>query len=170
MKNRWKSLHMKGIFIVLALCLFSSIVHFLISTKWKTVEISKPWKLFEPFKVKRQSCLPSYEGNIPIQTQTKRDVIDLLEKQNIVTSGEEFQGLKIRQFPKYELLFEGRSFQAFSNEDLNVIQESNKFDCEKWGVMTTIFDPPSESLRRFMYRKDWCVVIVGDKGRPLVEV
>ena len=41
-------------------------------------------------------------------------------------------------------------------------------NCTKWGVVTTIFGPePSEAVRRFLYRrKNWCVVVVGDKGRP----
>ena len=41
-----------------------------------------------------------------------------------------------------------------------------RFDCKKWGVVTTIFEPPSEAVRRFLYRKEWCLVIVGDKGKP----
>ena len=32
-------------------------------------------------------------------------------------------------------------------------------------MVTTIFGP-TESVRRFLYRKDWCIVIVGDKDKP----
>ena len=47
----------------------------------------------------------------------------------------------------------------------------NVFDfsqCQKWGVVTTIFgEAPSEAVRRFLYRRSkWCVVVVGDKGKP----
>ena len=40
--------------------------------------------------------------------------------------------------------------------------------CKKWGVVTTIFGTaPSEAVRRFLYRRNnWCVVVVGDKGKP----
>ena len=43
--------------------------------------------------------------------------------------------------------------------------------CRKWGVVTTIFGPhPSEAIRRFLYRKNrWCVVVVGDAGKPKVR-
>ncbi len=40
--------------------------------------------------------------------------------------------------------------------------------CEKWGVMTTI-SSMSESVRRFLYRMDWCVVVVGDLEKPEVR-
>jgi hypothetical protein len=41
--------------------------------------------------------------------------------------------------------------------------------CDKWGVMTTIVSPPPESVRRFMYMADWCVVVVGDLDKPQVN-
>ena len=41
---------------------------------------------------------------------------------------------------------------------------------DKWGVVTTIFEPPSEAVRRLMYRKGWCVVVAGDKGKPSLKV
>ena len=41
-----------------------------------------------------------------------------------------------------------------------------RFKCKKWGVVTTIFEPSSEAVRRFLYRKQWCLVVVGDKGKP----
>lgn len=41
--------------------------------------------------------------------------------------------------------------------------------CDKWGVMTTVTEPPAESIRRFLYMKDWCVVVVGDLGKPQVS-
>ena len=45
---------------------------------------------------------------------------------------------------------------------------NNFSSCKKWGVVTTIFGTaPSEAVRRFLYRRsNWCVVVVGDKGKP----
>ena len=75
-----------------------------------------------------------------------------------VTSGQEFNGKRFRTF---------QGVKRFENvEDLEVKQQrKSKWNCSKWGVVTTIF-PPSESVRRFLYRDDWCVVVVGDKDKP----
>ena len=40
--------------------------------------------------------------------------------------------------------------------------------CDKWGVMTTI-SPASEAVRKFLYKPDWCVVVVGDLEKPQVS-
>ena len=37
--------------------------------------------------------------------------------------------------------------------------------CDKWSVVTTIFEP-SEAVRRQAALKDWCLVVVGDKKGP----
>ena len=37
--------------------------------------------------------------------------------------------------------------------------------CRYWAVTTTIFGP-TEAVRRFLYKTNWCVVIVGDQGKP----
>ena len=78
-----------------------------------------------------------------------------------VTSGQEFNGKRFRTF---------QGVKRFENaEDLEVKQQrKSKWNCSKWGVVTTIF-PPSESVRRFLYRDDWCVVVVGDKDKPQVR-
>ena len=97
----------------------------------------------------------------------------VLEKQNLVTSGKIFKGDKIREFPKNEIKFRGKICGKLSEKDANTLKETrkqNKYSCEKWAVVTTIFEPPSEAVRRFMYRRDWCVVVVGDKGKPLSKV
>ena len=77
-----------------------------------------------------------------------------------VTSGQEFSGEKIRSF---------NGAKKFENVEkwIGKKPQPSKWNCEKWGVVTTIF-PPSESVRRFLYRKDWCVVVVGDKDKPKV--
>lgn len=72
---------------------------------------------------------------------------------NIITS-EVF-----RNFPSRNIKF--RSGYIQSNR-----KEQNQLEaCEKWGVLTTIFKP-SEAVRRMLYLRDWCLVIVGDKGKP----
>ena len=78
-----------------------------------------------------------------------------------VTSGHEFSGEKFRTF-------EGeRKFQNDARLTRKKPRKS-KWQCVKWGVVTTIFSP-SESVRRFLYRKDWCIVVVGDKNKPKVS-
>ena len=78
-----------------------------------------------------------------------------------VTSGQEFNGRKFRSF---------RGTIRFENVDHFVVKEQQKsaWNCTKWGVVTTIF-APSESVRRFLYRHDWCVVVVGDQDKPKVR-
>ena len=78
-----------------------------------------------------------------------------------VTSGQEFNGRKFRSF---------RGTIRFENVDQFVVKEQQKsaWNCTKWGVVTTIF-APSESVRRFLYRHDWCVVVVGDQDKPKVR-
>ena len=91
------------------------------------------------------------------------------EKQNLATSGKTFRGEKTREFPEDKIKFRGKTAGTISEseiEALNNLQSNRSLGCEKWGVVTTIFEPPSEAVRRFMYRKDWCVVVVGDKGKP----
>ena len=80
-----------------------------------------------------------------------------------------FKGEKIREYPKHEIQFKGLTAGVLSGNDKGILyefQKQNKYGCEKWGVVTTIFEPPSEAVTRFMHRNDWCVVVVGDKGKP----
>ena len=79
-------------------------------------------------------------------------------------SGQEFNGLPFRNFPQH--------LRKFHNETIIKSKKmpDSKWNCTKWGVVTTIFAPPKqEAVRRFLYRKDWCVVVVGDKNRPKVS-
>ena len=80
------------------------------------------------------------------------------------TSGILFSGDKIREFDKTRIRFKGKSIINLSNINTSDGEFRKRFNCSKWGVVTTIFDPPSEAVRRFLYRKNWCVVVVGDKG------
>ena len=88
------------------------------------------------------------------------DNLELKRILSNVTSGQEFSGEKIRNFTG------AKKFANIENW-IGKKPQISKWNCEKWGVVTTIF-PPSESVRRFLYRKDWCVVVVGDKTKPKV--
>ena len=50
------------------------------------------------------------------------------------------------------------------NNDLQ-LQPNNKLNCSQSGVLTTIFSP-TETVRRFLYKPDWCIVVVGDANGP----
>ena len=71
-------------------------------------------------------------------------------------SGLVFGGQRIRKFPLKKQRHKGSHI-------LSSRLNATSGDCTKWGVMTTIHAPPSESIRRFLYLKEWCVVVVGDK-------
>ena len=89
---------------------------------------------------------------------------------NPATSGNLFLGEVIRQFPESKIRFKGKISDLGDDIGVGTVDQSqmsvSKFDCRKWAVMTTIFEPPSEAVRRFLYRRKWCVVVVGDKGKP----
>ena len=80
------------------------------------------------------------------------------------TSGKEFSGEKFRTFPNHRRKFTDN--QLVKKVKRNDYHSKN---CTKWAVVTTIFSPPQESVRRFLYRPDWCVVVVGDKNKPKVS-
>ena len=83
------------------------------------------------------------------------------------TSGKEFSGDRVRTFPKNRRKFtDDMNFELKNNHVM--MKMSNTRNCTKWAVVTTIFSPPQESVRRFLYRLDWCIVIVGDKSKPKV--
>lgn len=85
---------------------------------------------------------------------------------NSATSGNLFSGKKIRYFPDDQIRFKGKMAPTEVTKEEEMDNNKNKFECTKWAVVTTIFEPPSEAVRRFLYRKDWCVVVVGDKEKP----
>ena len=76
-------------------------------------------------------------------------------KSMLASSGTLFNGKVIRQFPKSDIMFNQVVYQDLSWTDKPKL-------CSKWGVITTIFAPPSEAVRRFSYQSDWCLIIVGD--------
>ena len=89
---------------------------------------------------------------------------------NLATSGSVFSGKKIRKFPESKFRYRGKTIQVrkLSEETVSSKLKNGEFNfnCTKWAVVTTIFEPPSEAVRRFLYRKEWCVVVVGDKEKP----
>lgn len=80
------------------------------------------------------------------------------------TTGKEFDGQKFRTFDK-KLVADFAVGAIFSDDSIE--KYAGKM-CEKWAVMTTITSPASEALRRFLYKMDWCVVVVGDINGPQV--
>ena len=88
--------------------------------------------------------------------------IQPLKVQN-AASGRVFSGEKIRWFDRTKAKFNRKSIPVYSQMPYKY---KGRFNCSKWGVVTTIFEPPSEAIRRFLYRKNWCVVVVGDRGMP----
>ena len=84
-----------------------------------------------------------------------------IENLSAVTSGIEFDGSSFRKFPK--------NLRKFYKQKDVIVKKSPKsiWKCKKWAVATTIFKP-AEAMRRFLYRKDWCLVVIGDQDKPKV--
>ena len=80
------------------------------------------------------------------------------------TSGQEFSGVPFQTFPLDKYRFRGHKYSSSSIKTRRKVA----LMCTKWGVVTTIF-APQESVRRFLYKQDWCIVVVGDKDRPKVS-
>ena len=96
----------------------------------------------------------------------------------LASSGNIFKGKRVRQFPKSDYRYSeinnseygkrykkrqrvaGKSHAGIDSFHGDV---TSRPLCRKWGVLTTIFSPPSEAVRRFAYLDQWCLVIVGDR-------
>ena len=89
---------------------------------------------------------------------------------SMATSGNVFAGKRIRQFPKDKIRYKGKLTPNFDANELkpsaSTTRVNSRLDCKKWAVVTTIFSPPSEAVRRLLYRKEWCIVVVGDRDKP----
>ena len=96
-----------------------------------------------------QSQFGQNEAKSEAETDTKLKPV-------LASSGKLFSGEVIRQFPKGEAKFTNLTYEMFHAD-----KEGPK--CTKWAVLTTIFSPPSESIRRFLYQSQWCVVVIADK-------
>ena len=80
------------------------------------------------------------------------------------TSGKLFSGQTKQEFPKHLIKF----VQLASVSDIKiskVLDSSTLKSCEKWSVVTTIFEP-SDSILKQATLEDWCMVIIGDKKSP----
>ena len=88
--------------------------------------------------------------------------------QHDAVSDNKFFGSKIRTFDHKKLKFRGLLVKESLYRDMGdkSSQPERVFSCKKWAVVTTIFEPPSEAVRRFLYKTDWCVIVVGDKEMP----
>ena len=98
---------------------------------------------------------------------------DLGAGYSLPLSGKLFKGDKIREFPRKDIKFAGKSAPKLDSKDIYTLEKDRlnyKYNCDKWAVVTTVFEPPTEAVRRLMYRNDWCVVVAGDKGKPSLEV
>ena len=71
-----------------------------------------------------------------------------------------FSGNAVRAFPPEKVKFE--SFQLPTRDKTSARSEPW---CERWAVVTTILEP-SDTVRRQVRLKDWCLVIVADLKGP----
>ncbi len=100
--------------------------------------------------------------------------------QHLVLSRQDFPAQKIREFPcdsknendwkNFDEVKEGilSNFDEVKEGILSIHDFQEKL-CDKWVVIATISNV-SEAVRRFFYKPDWCVVVVGDLGRPKVNL
>lgn len=106
-------------------------------------------------------------------------------------TGSRFTGNRIRTFSKFVFRQKGIDNPLGARDDKtlnaghvshvgheghvghagNVVQDvhvEHGAACDNWGVMTTINSPPTEAVRRFLYKPDWCIVVVSDLNKPKV--
>lgn len=81
-------------------------------------------------------------------------------------TGHQFTGEKFRTFSEFMFQDEAKTLSLASS----TLQNVSKTNCKKWGVLTTIMSPPTEAIRRFLYKQDWCVAVVADLNRPKVRI
>jgi hypothetical protein len=102
---------------------------------------------------------------VPVRHHLGASVKRLIE-QHPAATGKEFSGEKIRTFLESDLKVQLKFTNDFLDE-----KESKRYAknmCDKWGVLTTI-SAPTEAVRRFLYKPDWCIVVVGDLQKPKVS-
>ena len=71
------------------------------------------------------------------------------------TGGHVFTMQSIREYT-------GERLDHRSTPDLFVAPDESSM-CERWAVLTSIFDP-TETVRQLGEMEEWCVVVVGDKN------
>ena len=77
------------------------------------------------------------------------------------TSGKLFKGEKLRKY--YERKFRGQKSLSSSFKIDEIVAKNLK--CDRWSVVTTIFEP-SEAVKKQALMNDWCLVVVGDRKGP----
>lgn len=94
------------------------------------------------------------------EVKTTKEMAQMAVETKTVPSGATgllFKGEIVRQFPSKD-----RKFLTYKPKKLHR-EQSNL--CEKFGVVTTIFNM-STAVKRFLQMSDWCLVVVGDKKEP----
>ena len=79
------------------------------------------------------------------------------------TSGKLFKGERLHTFDRKQLQFSAKSHD---NKVGTSPFSPHELKCDKWSVVTTIFEP-SEAVRKQAHVAGWCLVVVGDKKGPL---
>jgi len=83
------------------------------------------------------------------------------------SSGKLFKMKKVRTYTGPRLFsIEGRgSHRNKSLDEPKGLAPPDGIVCDKWAVVTTIFEP-TDTVREIVSLKDWCMVVVGDKKSP----
>ena len=71
-----------------------------------------------------------------------------------------FSGDATREFPKDSFKFSG-----YTSSSSGHVSTKPSPQCERWAVMTTIFEV-SDAVRRQVRLRNWCLVVVADKRSP----
>jgi hypothetical protein len=105
------------------------------------------------------------EPAVRIVTNIRMDFGNLSKFRNsggaTATSGKLFTADSVRTFPEYDIKF-GNNSKTYSP---TIIQNDER-NCEKWSVVTTIFDPSDALQLQATLGSEWCMVVVGDLKSP----
>jgi hypothetical protein len=99
-----------------------------------------------------------YDGE---RVKLQQDVAGRIETVASASTGEIFSGRRLRKFPAHKVQF--KSFKPSKRSPVTC--KSTDFCCEKWAVVTTIFEA-STTIHRQVKLKEWCLVVVFDKKLP----
>jgi hypothetical protein len=108
--------------------------------------------------------LPNFHSRPSFQSSVKTII-----EEHPAATGTVFTLNKIRKYEEAELNENLERHQKnYKTSDAEPLENADFKLCEKWGVLTTIL-PVSEAVRKFLYKPDWCVVVVGDLEKPQVS-
>lgn len=77
------------------------------------------------------------------------------------TSGKLFKGLKVRKHSEWKFRGDQSFSTAFKTDEI----VAKNLLCDRWSVVTTIFEP-SDAVRKQALMNGWCLVVVGDRKGP----